>query len=84
LVRSTVENRRDLDAVSSTARRPLGDDGARLDEELGPEKGEGKLMCPQSASSPRVEFGCLVVRRVRSSRVPRSNEISSLTLRAFR
>ena len=65
-------------------REPLGHDRSRPDEELGPDEGEGKLMCPQSASSPGVEVGCHIVRRVRSRRIPRSNEISSLTLRALR
>ena len=72
------------DATSRVAQRALGADGARLHEEFGTDEGEGKLMSAQSASSPRVAVGCLAVRRVRSSRIPRSNEISTLTLRAIR
>jgi hypothetical protein len=84
LVGCAPENRLDLDAASGAARHPLGRDGAGLDEELGADGGQGKCASPQSTSSPRVESGCLAVRRMRPSRIPGFNEISSLTLRALR
>jgi hypothetical protein len=63
---------------------PLGSDGPRLEEELGPDEGEGKLMSPQSASSPGVDGRCHPARSVRSLAIPWFNEISSLTIRAIR
>jgi hypothetical protein len=84
LVGCAPEDRLHGGATSRVAQRQLGDDGTRPDEELGADEGEGKLMCPQSTSSPGVAVGYLAVRRVRSSQIPRSNEISSLTLRALR
>ena len=78
LVGCAPEDRLHLDAASCTAPRPLGGDGAGLDEELGSDSGQGKHGSPQSTSSPGVAVGCLFVRRVRSSRIPRSNEISTL------
>jgi hypothetical protein len=58
LVGCAAKDYLDLDAVSSAARRPLRHDGASLDEYLGPDEGQGKLMCPQSARSPRIAIGC--------------------------
>ena len=85
LLGRAAERRVHQNRAAEGSREPLGHGRSRLDEELGAESGEGaRRSCPQSASSPGVEFGCPFVRPVRSSRIPCSNEISRLTLRALR
>lgn len=55
LLRRAPEDGLDVDPGRGPARRPLGDNGASLDEELGAGDREG---APQSARSPGVEVPC--------------------------
>ncbi len=64
--------------------RPLGDDGARLNEEFGDDGGQGKYASPQSASSPGPAVECSLARGVRFDRIPCVNEINGLTFGALR
>lgn len=66
LLRRPAKDGLDVGPAGRPARRPLGHDGARLDEELGAGGGEGRGAAAQSARSPGVEVACDRVRCMRS------------------